>query len=63
MDISTFVLNSVLVNGKRDHGLDWSSYSKPIVGAVVVGWKEAGVKPPDNVWTREVLIWLAILML
>ena len=29
---------------------------KANVGAVVVGWKEVGVRPPDNVWTMEVVI-------
>ena len=43
------------MNGKRQR-LGLGSCSKLIVGAVVVGWKEVGVKPPDNVWIVEVVI-------
>ena len=56
MEISTFVVNSVLMNRKRYHGLEWSLYLKLIVGAVVVRVVVGVVKPPDNVWIMETVI-------
>ena len=47
------------MNGKGSW-LGLSSCSKLNVGAVVVGWKEVGVRPPDNVWTVEVVIALSL---